>query len=97
MKKFTFTKEAITLNALNKDITSEERKIIEAEKKYYQIVIALRKKRQKLGLTQEQLALKSNLPRTTVTKVESGARNATLQTLMAIASAMGKNLELKLQ
>lgn len=38
----------------------------------------------------------SKLPRTTITKVESGSRNATLQTLMIMAQAMGINVELKL-
>ncbi len=78
------------------DTSAAERKIIEAEKKYYQIIVALKEKRKKLGLTQEKLALLSNVPRTTITKVESGERNATLQTIIAMAQAMGKNVELRL-
>jgi len=42
------------------------------------------------------LAQLSKVPRTTITKVESGSRNATLQTLMAMAHAMGKSVELRL-
>lgn len=57
---------------------------------------ALREKREKLGLTQAKLAEIANLPRTTITKVESGARNTTLQTLMSMATAMGSEFELKL-
>ena len=96
MNKLKINKHTISLSEFSKDITDEERKIIDAEKKYYEIVIALRKKREALGFTQEKLAKISKLPRTTITKVESGSRNATLQTLMAMAQAMGKNLELKL-
>jgi transcriptional regulator with XRE-family HTH domain len=77
------------------DITTEEREFIDQEKKYYEIVIALRNKREKLGLTQEKLAELSNIPRTTITKVESGSRNATIQTLMSLAQAMGSTFEVK--
>jgi len=89
-------KHAVSLEEHMKDLTKEERKIIEAEKKYYDIVVALRKQREKLGFTQEKLADISKLPRTTITKVESGSRNATLQTLISMAEAMGKTVELKL-
>ncbi|HAV15246.1 MAG TPA: hypothetical protein DCX25_02870 [Candidatus Pacebacteria bacterium] len=88
--------QTITLSDFGKNITKEERKFIDAEKRYYQVVVALRKKREGLGLTQEKLAHLSKLPRTTITKVESGSRNATLQTLMVIAQAMGKSIELRL-
>ena len=79
------------------DVTAEERTFIEQEKKYYEVVVALRKKREKLGLTQAKLSELSNIPRTTITKVESGARNATLQTLMSLAHAMGSIFEVKIR
>ncbi|MEK7457988.1 MAG: helix-turn-helix transcriptional regulator, partial [Patescibacteria group bacterium] len=60
------------------------------------IVISLKKKREELGFTQEKLSLLSNIPRTTITKVESGSRNATLHTLISMAQAMGKNIEFSL-
>ncbi|OGV96196.1 hypothetical protein A2W24_05140 [Microgenomates group bacterium RBG_16_45_19] len=85
-----------TLKKLNRDLTPKERKIIDNEIRYYRIVIALKDERQKLGLTQEKLAQRSHLPRTTITKIESGSRNTTIQTLMTLAQAMGKNLELRL-
>ena len=89
-------RNAITLSALHKGITNDERKFIDAEKKYYKIVISLKKKREELGFTQEKLSLLSNIPRTTITKVESGSRNATLHTLISMAQAMGKNIEFSL-
>ncbi|MFH2019600.1 MAG: helix-turn-helix transcriptional regulator [bacterium] len=87
---------AIPLEEFNQDVTHEEREIINAEKKYYQIVKMLREQRNELGFTQEKLAQLSKVPRTTINKVESGSRNATLQTLMAMAQSMGKTIELKL-
>lgn len=89
-------KQTISLKEYSRDITGEERKFIDTEKRYYQLVVTLRKNRENLGFTQEKLARLSHLPRTTITKMESGSRNATLQTLMSIAQAMGKNIELKL-
>ncbi|MFH1244558.1 MAG: helix-turn-helix transcriptional regulator [bacterium] len=89
-------KLAITLEEFNKDVTSEEWKIIEAEKKYYEVAVALRRKRNKLGLTQDKLAKMAKIPRATIAKVESGARNATLRTLMAMAESMGGRLEIRL-
>lgn len=79
------------------DLTEEESRLVEQEMKYYHVVVALKNKRKQLGLTQTKLAELANLPRTTITKVESGARNATLQTLMDMAHAMGSEFELKLR
>lgn len=96
MDKAKLKKNAVSLDELSKNFTKEERVIIDAEKKYYEIVVNLRKERKELGMTQEKLAKLSKVPRTTITKVESGSRNVTLQTLMAMAGAMGKNVELRL-
>lgn len=96
MNKNKLKKLAITLEEFNKDLTPKEWKTIEAEKKYYYLLSALRKTRNSLGLTQNKLAELSNLPRTTITRVESGSRNATIQTLMTMAESMGKTIELRL-
>lgn len=92
MKKPLF----IPLKSYLDDITSEERRFIDQEKRYYEVALALKKKRQALGLSQEELAIKANLPRTTITKVESGSRNTTLKTLMTLAQAMGSSIEFRL-
>lgn len=86
----------ITLAELSKQTTEKERNSIEAEKKYYQLVVALKEKREALGITQEKLSELSQVPRTTITRVESGHCNATLDTLMKIAEALGASVELRL-
>lgn len=96
MNKIKLQQNAISLEEFSQQFTPAERKAIEAEKKYYKLVVALKEKREELGLTQERLAEISDLPRTTITKVESGSRNATLETLMRIAEALGSSVELKL-
>ena len=72
--------------------TPEEHEQIEREARYYILRMELRKQRQSKGLTQQQLADKVNMPRTMITKIESGKRNVTVSTLMDIARALGKNL-----
>lgn len=96
MNKQKLQQNTISLKTLSESISPAERSIIESEKKYYELVVSLKEKRESLGLTQEKLAQLSNVPRTTITKVESGSRNATLETLMRIAEALGASVELRL-
>lgn len=86
----------VSISDLKKGFSKKDNQAVEDEKKYYQMIVALKKARQAKGLTQQELAQRANLPRTTVTKIESGRRNATLQTLMMLAGAMGKRLEIRL-
>jgi len=85
-------KKTVSVDEISRDFTKEDWQGVENEKKYYNLVIKLRELRQKIGLTQKELAERANLPRATIVKVESGKRNATLETLMYMAQAMGKDL-----
>lgn len=96
MNKTKLIKDAVTLKEFSRTLNTAERATVESEKKYYQLIIALKEKRKLLGLTQEKLAELSDVPRTTITKVESGSRNTTLETLMRIAQALGSTVELRL-
>lgn len=49
----------------------------------------LRAARERLGLTQEQLAAKAGLDRGHVNQIESGRQNASLATVEALAQAVG--------
>ena len=91
--------EKITLSSekVFEDFTPEQDKIVESESKYYYALIELKKVRKKMGLTQEQLADMANLPRTTISKIESGNYNPTINTLMSIASAMNGKLQINLE
>jgi DNA-binding XRE family transcriptional regulator len=60
------------------------------------MMMELKSLRKKLGLTQAELAKRAALPRTTVTKIESGTYNPTVNTLMLLAAAMNKKLVFKL-
>lgn len=58
------------------------------------MVVEFKKTRKKLGLTQQQLANKSGIDRTVITKIETGARNTTLNSLMMFAEAMDKKMRI---
>lgn len=89
--------KTVPLQNIATDFTKTDWKEVEKEKKYYELVIQLRELRQKAGMTQKELAEKAALPRATVVRVESGRRNATLETLMSMASAMGRDLVIGLR
>jgi len=87
---------AIPLEEFSKNFSEVEKLAIESEKKYYYIAVELKRKRKHLGLTQEELSLRSNIPRTTITKIESGSRNTTLHTIYSLARAMGSTVEIRM-
>lgn len=53
--------------------------------------IALTKIRKESGLSQRDLAVSSNVPQSTIARIESGA-NTSIDTLTKIANALGKKL-----
>lgn len=53
------------------------------------LALNIRRERQRLGFSQEQLAEECGLHRTYIGGVERGERNITLSTLEKIASALG--------
>jgi alanine racemase len=57
------------------------------------IIQYIKTSRQAAGLTQEELAEKTGIPRTTIAKIEGGFRNTTLKTLLNLASALNIDLE----
>jgi transcriptional regulator with XRE-family HTH domain len=54
----------------------------------------LHRLRKRLRLTQKELAKRSSVPRTTISKIESGDRNVTIETLSKLAYGMGKSLKI---
>ena len=86
---------SISLNEFDKRFSAEERKAINRETKYLAVLMSLREIRTKAGLTQQELAQKSKVPRATITKIENGQRNATLKTLLSLGEAMGKSLSVR--
>lgn len=88
-------KMTVSLDEFDKRFTKKDKRKIEEEKEYLELLMDLRKTRKKTGLTHQQLSEKSNIPRATITKIENGQRNATLKTLVTLANAMGKSLQIR--
>ncbi|UVM05090.1 helix-turn-helix domain-containing protein [Pseudomonas laurylsulfatiphila] len=54
---------------------------------------AVRKHRESLRLSQEELADRAGIDRTYISGVERGARNPTLEVMQRIANALGSDLD----
>lgn len=54
--------------------------------------LAVRKTRQAIGISQEELAFRAHLHRTYIGDVERGVRNVTLRSAEQIANALNTNL-----
>jgi DNA-binding XRE family transcriptional regulator len=87
-------KITISLDKSISKLSQKDQEEIEEGKKYYQVMMLLKNQRKQLGLSQDELAKRLNIPRTTITKIESGNRNVTVGTLMNIAKVAGKELVL---
>ena len=55
---------------------------------------ALKDLRNELHLTQEELAVKSGIPRTTISKVENGQMNISIYKLVQIANSVDRDLQI---
>ncbi|KPG81675.1 MULTISPECIES: helix-turn-helix domain-containing protein [Pseudomonas] len=55
--------------------------------------LAIRRHRELLRLSQEELANRANIDRTYISGVERGARNPTLLVMQKIATALGSDLD----
>ncbi len=87
-------KTTIPLHQWSQQFTPAQKKNAQKANNYYAVVEEFKKTRKKLGLTQQQLADKAKIDRTVVTKIETGARNTTINSLMIFAEAMGKKLKI---
>ena len=54
----------------------------------------LARRRHKLGLTQAEVAERSQVPQSEVSRIETGKANPTYATLVALADALGADLQL---
>lgn len=84
----------VSWDELTRDFGEAEKNISENEVRYYDVLQSLKEARKQLGLTQAEVAERANLPRTTISKVESGKYNPTINTLMSIAAALDKSLRI---
>lgn len=80
-----------------KTFTPEQQQWIKSEAEYFMLSMEICKTRNELALTQQELADRMYIPRSTISKIESGKRNVTVETLQKMAKAMGKRLVIEFQ
>lgn len=83
-----FLKEELKNTAFKRDY--------EAEKEKLESAYAIYKAREEMGWTQAELAEKANVPRSTVSRTESG-NNISIETLNKLAFAMGKKVSISIK
>jgi DNA-binding XRE family transcriptional regulator len=85
---------SMPLSQWSKQFTPAQKNKAKAENNYYEVVKEFKETRKKLGLTQQQLADKAGIDRTVIAKIETGARNTTINSLQMLAEAMDKKLKI---
>lgn len=55
----------------------------------------IRELRESFNLTQDSLSIKSGIPRSTISKIETGKRNVSIAKLIQIANALDRDLEIR--
>ena len=86
-------------NSMDFIYTSDEQKIvIEVEQKSTRrsVIEQYVQCRKRQGLTQAELAKRAGVPRTNITRFESGSYNPSLELLVRIAAALGMSLQMQL-
>jgi DNA-binding XRE family transcriptional regulator len=87
-------KYAVPLEDILTELSPEEKREVEAISQYFSLLNKLYRLRKKLKFSQAELAKRSSVPRSTISKIESGQRNATINTLSKLAQAMGRKLQI---
>src|SRR5260221_5977807 len=78
-------------------LPKSEQEQIKVRSKFIMASVEIRKLRKKEKLTQIQLAKKINVKREYISRIESGEQNVTLETLIKIATAVGKEFKFKFE
>ena len=74
----------------------ERKKTYEEESKRLKTAVMIVELREKHGLTQQVLADKAGVPKSTIVRIENAQVNTTVDMLSRIAQAVGKELEMSI-
>jgi DNA-binding XRE family transcriptional regulator len=86
----------ITMEEFEREMFSPEK--LEEIKVKAQKRIALRQLRElrkEYNISQKSLSIKSGIPRSTISKIETGQRNVSMAKLVQIANALDRDLEIR--
>ena len=89
-------KNLITIEEyIKKNFTSEDVKEIERVANQRIALREMKELREKYGYSQDTLSIKSGIPRSTISKIETGKRNVSISKLVQIANALDRDLEIR--
>ena len=88
--------KTITIKEFTKNFSEEQKQIMDSEIQYHQLLSQFKQAREGQGISQEELAKRAGLNRSTLSRIESGMRNATLETMSRIAHALNLKLSINL-
>ncbi len=89
-------KNLITIEEyIKKNFTSEDVKEIERVANQRIALREMKELREKYGYSQDTLSIKSGIPRSTISKIETGNRNVSISKLVQIANALDRDLEIR--
>ena len=74
----------------------ERKKTYEEESKRLKTAVMIVELREEHGLTQQMLADKAGVPKSTIVRIENAQVNTTVDMLSRIAQAVGKELEMSI-
>jgi DNA-binding XRE family transcriptional regulator len=74
--------------------TPQELKEIEEDALYNRVAFTIKEVRLNKKMTQELLAIRAKMPRSVISRIESGRKNMTLETLFRIANSMDQEVEI---
>ena len=80
---------------IKKNFTSEDVKEIERVANQRIALREMKELREKYGYSQDTLSIKSGIPRSTISKIETGKRNVSISKLVQIANALDRDLEIR--
>ncbi|MCA9385219.1 helix-turn-helix domain-containing protein [Candidatus Dojkabacteria bacterium] len=81
----------------NENYTKKEQEDLTRKAKLKIAMRKLKSERERAGLTQLDIANMTNIPRSSISKIESGHRNTSLYKVIQIAEAMGKEVEIQIK
>lgn len=84
-------------NHLEQNYTSDQIEAIEKGTEDIITRMKLKEQRERKKMTQIELAERANLPRSTITRFESGQANPTIDTLYRVAEALDMRLRVELE
>ncbi|MBR1582651.1 MAG: helix-turn-helix transcriptional regulator [Spirochaetales bacterium] len=86
----------MTFEELKKEVLSdpEVKKEYDALEPEFQLILAMLELRSKQNLTQQELADRTGINRSDISKIENGNANPSLKTMKRLAAAMGKRVHI---